>query len=268
MEKYPLDGTLNPNTLMQLYIFCRKQTDPETLREKRLILCNTAWPQCQPGDREKYTLDGTLNPNTLMQLDIFCNELSMWAKIPLCSSFSESQNEQEAHQRGSANVGPSLQELSLKTEDEMRDVVGWVFLTPKLWTSLLFQVDLRCVGNCNDSNYIIAFAPDSKTTWEIMNKVASAPFMRGAVRVIFKDTFAYRLKFSWGGRVSRMKEHRDHSAHCQAIGDKLTCEASLFWEKGFVAFQAVINAALIEYLSSCMRWYLGMGEWMKYTSVL
>ncbi|KAI5279615.1 Natural Cytotoxicity Triggering Receptor 3 Ligand 1 [Manis pentadactyla] len=75
MEKYPLDGTLNPNTLMQLYIFC-KQTDPETLREKRLILCNTAWPQCQPGDREKYTLDGTLNPNTLMQLDIFCNELN------------------------------------------------------------------------------------------------------------------------------------------------------------------------------------------------
>ncbi|KAK2507818.1 hypothetical protein MC885_014423, partial [Smutsia gigantea] len=34
--------------------------------------------------------------------------------------------------------------------------------------------------------------------------------------------------------------------HCQAINDKLTCEASLFWEKGFVAFQAAINAALIE----------------------
>ncbi|KAI5220967.1 Natural Cytotoxicity Triggering Receptor 3 Ligand 1 [Manis pentadactyla] len=51
-------------------------TDPETLREKRLILCNTAWPQCQPGDREQCTLDGTLNPNTLMQLDLFCNELN------------------------------------------------------------------------------------------------------------------------------------------------------------------------------------------------
>lgn len=35
-----------------------------------------------------------------------------------------------------------------------------------------------------------------------------------AVRVIFKDTFAYHLRFSWGGRISRMKEHRDHSGNC------------------------------------------------------
>ncbi|KAI5929128.1 ATP-binding cassette sub-family A member 9 [Manis javanica] len=61
------------------------------------------------------------------------------------------------------------------------------FLIPKLWTSLLFQAVYLSIhvssrsemcDNFNDSNYIIAFATDSKTTWEIKNKVASAPFMR------------------------------------------------------------------------------------------
>lgn len=35
------------------------------------------------------------------------------------------------------------------------------------------------VDDFNDTNYVIAFAPESKTTQEIMNKVASAPFMEG-----------------------------------------------------------------------------------------
>uniref|UniRef100_A0A8C4PSB0 ATP binding cassette subfamily A member 9 n=1 Tax=Equus asinus asinus TaxID=83772 RepID=A0A8C4PSB0_EQUAS len=129
-------------------------------------------------------------------------------------------------------------------------------------------MDLGRVDNFNDSNYVIAFAPESKTTQEIMNKMASAPFMKGrtimgwpdeksmdeldfnysvdTVRVIFKDTFSYHLKFSWGGRIPKMKEHRDHSAHCQIMDEKVTCEGSMFWEKGFVAFQAAINAAIIE----------------------
>ncbi|XP_008535994.1 ATP-binding cassette sub-family A member 9 isoform X2 [Equus przewalskii] len=129
-------------------------------------------------------------------------------------------------------------------------------------------MDLGRVDNFNDSNYVIAFAPESKTTQEIMNKMASAPFMKGrtimgwpdeksmdeldfnysvdTVRVIFKDTFSYHLKFSWGGRIPKMKEHRDHSAHCQIMDEKITCEGSMFWEKGFVAFQAAINAAIIE----------------------
>ncbi|XP_055983410.1 ATP-binding cassette sub-family A member 9 [Sorex fumeus] len=128
--------------------------------------------------------------------------------------------------------------------------------------------DLGRVDNFNDSNYVIAFTPESQTTQEIMNKVASAPFMKGrtimgwpdeksmdeldlnystdAVRVIFNDTFSYHLKFSWGGRIPEVKEHRDHSAHCQAMDEKLVCEASMFWVKGFVAFQAAINAAIIE----------------------
>lgn len=35
-------------------------------------------------------------------------------------------------------------------------------------------------------------------------------------------------------------------AHCQVMDEKITCEGSVFWEKGFVAFQAAINAAIIE----------------------
>lgn len=40
-------------------------------------------------------------------------------------------------------------------------------------------MNLGRVDNFNDSNYVIAFAPESKTTQEIMNKAASAPFMKG-----------------------------------------------------------------------------------------
>ncbi|XP_017919420.1 PREDICTED: ATP-binding cassette sub-family A member 9 isoform X5 [Capra hircus] len=129
-------------------------------------------------------------------------------------------------------------------------------------------VDLGRVDNFNDSDYVIAFAPESKTTQEIMNKLASAPFIKGrpisgwpdeqsmgelelnysadAVRVIFNDAFSYHLKFLWGHRIPTMKEHGDHAAHCQVMDESVMCEASLFWEKGFVAFQAAINAAIIE----------------------
>ncbi|KAI5931788.1 Natural cytotoxicity triggering receptor 3 ligand 1 [Manis javanica] len=97
-EQCPLDAPLNPNTLMQLDVFCKQLIalplraeflpsqciwgrdtdvvvrDLETLRKKRVIRCNTAWPQCQPEDRVKCPLDGSLNPNTLMQLDVFCKQ--------------------------------------------------------------------------------------------------------------------------------------------------------------------------------------------------
>ncbi|XP_004593011.2 ATP-binding cassette sub-family A member 9 [Ochotona princeps] len=135
-------------------------------------------------------------------------------------------------------------------------------------SSQMPAVDLGCVDTFNESNYLILFAPESKTTREIMKKVASAPFMKGrtvmgwpddksmneldlndsidAVRVIFNDTFSYHLKFSWGHRIPKIKEHRDHAAHCQVMDEKVMCQSSIFWEKGFVAFQAAINAAIIE----------------------
>ncbi|KAM9210611.1 LOW QUALITY PROTEIN: ATP-binding cassette sub-family A member 9-like [Dugong dugon] len=129
-------------------------------------------------------------------------------------------------------------------------------------------MDLGHVDNFNDSDYVVAFVPDSKTTQEKINKAASASFMKGrtimgfpdeesmnelelnysidAMRIIFNDTFSYHLKFSWGQRIPRMEEHRDHSAHCHAVDEKITCDSSKFWEKGFIAFQAAINAAIIE----------------------
>uniref|UniRef100_A0A8C2N629 ATP-binding cassette, sub-family A member 9 n=1 Tax=Cricetulus griseus TaxID=10029 RepID=A0A8C2N629_CRIGR len=130
------------------------------------------------------------------------------------------------------------------------------------------EMDLGRVDNFNDSNYIIAFAPESKTIYEIMSIVASTPFMKGrrivacpdetsmneldlnysmdAVRVIFKDTFSYHLKFPWGHRIPPVKEHKDHSAPCETVNNTITCRNSVFWEKGFVAFQAAINAGIIE----------------------
>ncbi|XP_008059225.1 ATP-binding cassette sub-family A member 9-like, partial [Carlito syrichta] len=128
--------------------------------------------------------------------------------------------------------------------------------------------DLGHVDTFNDSNYVIAFAPESKMAREIMDKVASAPFIKGstvmgwpdeksmdtldlnysidAVKVAFTDTLSYRLKFSWRHRIHKMKEHKNHSARCDAFEETIMCEDLMFWEKGFVAFQAAINAAVIE----------------------
>ncbi|XP_037665432.1 ATP-binding cassette sub-family A member 9 isoform X2 [Choloepus didactylus] len=170
-----------------------------------------------------------------------------------------------------------LKKWRMKREILLEWIFSFLLLFAYLSSSNLHQVndfshmpamDLGRVDNFNDSDYVIAFAPESKTTQEIMNKVASAPFMKGrtimglpneesmdeldlnysidAVRVIFNDTFSYHLKFSWGLRIPKMNDHRDHSAHCHPMDKKITCEVSKFWEKGFVAFQAAINAAIIE----------------------
>ncbi|XP_049717422.1 ABC-type organic anion transporter ABCA8-like isoform X1 [Elephas maximus indicus] len=129
-------------------------------------------------------------------------------------------------------------------------------------------VDLGRVDSFKDSNYIIAYTPVTNTTQQIMNKVTSAPFMTGRVvmglsdeesieelsamypeeivKVIFTDTFSYHLKFLLGHRIPTRKEHGDHTAHCYEIHGDIDCGISEFWEKGFVAFQAAINAAIIE----------------------
>ncbi|KAM6163399.1 ATP-binding cassette sub-family A member 9 [Rhynchocyon petersi] len=136
----------------------------------------------------------------------------------------------------------------------------------------LSAMDLGRVDHFNDSDYVVTFAPTSQTIQEIMNRVASVPFMKGrtivgfpdeesmdeleynhsidAVRIIFNDIFSYHLKFAWGQRIPRTKEHSDHSAHCYPMDRKIACEGSMFWEKGFIAFQAAINAAIIEMITN------------------
>lgn len=56
-------------------------------------------------------------------------------------------------------------------------------------------------------------------------------------------------------------------AHCHTTDNEVTCAASLFWEKGFIAFQAAINAAIIEVsmkLKKQMNCKLSFDGWLSY----
>uniref|UniRef100_A0A5F9DU75 ATP binding cassette subfamily A member 8 n=1 Tax=Oryctolagus cuniculus TaxID=9986 RepID=A0A5F9DU75_RABIT len=134
--------------------------------------------------------------------------------------------------------------------------------------SSLSTVDLGRIDSFNDSSYVVAYTPFTNTTQRIMSKFSSASFMTGrevmalpdeeniteiishhygdVVEVIFTNTHSYNLKFMRGYRMPNMKEHQDHLAHCHKTEDMIVCEATYFWTKGFVAFQAAINAAIIE----------------------
>uniref|UniRef100_A0A673V4C3 ATP binding cassette subfamily A member 8 n=1 Tax=Suricata suricatta TaxID=37032 RepID=A0A673V4C3_SURSU len=134
--------------------------------------------------------------------------------------------------------------------------------------SSLPAMDLGPVDSFNESTFTLAFTPVTNTTQQIMDKVASASFMKDKkllglsreediqeliahhsteiIQVIFANTFSYHLKFLLGHRIPTVKEHRDHTGHCDAISDNVSCDVSRYWEKGFVALQAAINAAIIE----------------------
>ncbi|XP_056673205.1 ATP-binding cassette sub-family A member 10 isoform X2 [Monodelphis domestica] len=134
--------------------------------------------------------------------------------------------------------------------------------------SELSAMSLGRVDKFNDSDLVVAYTPISNTTQKIMDKMAAAPFMKGRkvigmpnqeamdtlipkkysemVGIIFTDNFSYELKFNWGYRTPVMKEHLDHSAHCFETYGEITCSLTSYWERGFVAFQAAINAAIIE----------------------
>ncbi|PNJ50971.1 ABCA10 isoform 11, partial [Pongo abelii] len=60
------------------------------------------------------------------------------------------------------------------------------------------------------------------------------------------DTLSYRLTFNWGYRIPVIKEHSEYTEHCWAIHGEIFCYLAKYWLKGFVAFQAAINAAIIE----------------------
>ncbi|XP_051851187.1 ATP-binding cassette sub-family A member 10-like [Antechinus flavipes] len=134
--------------------------------------------------------------------------------------------------------------------------------------SELSPMPLGRVDKFNDSDLVVAYTPISNTTQKIMDKMATAPFMKGRkiipmpnqeamdaiipknysemVGIIFMNNFSYELKFNWGYRTPIMKEHLDHSAHCFEMFGEITCSLTSYWERGFVAFQAAINAAIIE----------------------
>ncbi|XP_038943366.1 ABC-type organic anion transporter ABCA8 isoform X2 [Rattus norvegicus] len=127
--------------------------------------------------------------------------------------------------------------------------------------------DLGRVDSFTQSGFMIGYTPVTSTTRQIMEKVAAVPFMAGrkvlglldeenirelteshqeVIRVIFSDTFSYHLKFQFGQRIPKSREHGDHEAHCFEMYEDVDCLISIFWKKGFVALQAAINAAIIE----------------------
>ncbi|XP_037664575.1 ATP-binding cassette sub-family A member 8 isoform X2 [Choloepus didactylus] len=129
-------------------------------------------------------------------------------------------------------------------------------------------MDMGRVDSFTRAEFTIVYTPVTNTTQQIMNKVASTPFMADSkilglsdeksieeliekypeeiVRVIFTNTFSYHLKFLLGRRIPTKKEHEDHAAHCYELHGDINCGISKFWKNGFVTLQASINAAIIE----------------------
>ena len=60
----------------------------QDLRKKKLILCNTAWPQYSLGDDEKWPVKGPLNLNIIYQLDLFCKKQGKWTEVPYVQAFT------------------------------------------------------------------------------------------------------------------------------------------------------------------------------------
>ncbi|XP_036125022.1 ATP-binding cassette sub-family A member 8-like [Molossus molossus] len=129
--------------------------------------------------------------------------------------------------------------------------------------------DLGRVDSLNLSTFTLTYTPVTNTTQQIMSKVASVSFMHDkeilglsseermqeltsnypgeTIGVIFTNTFLYNLKFYPGKRIPVIKEHKDHSAHCWTVyTEDVRCTVTEFWDEGFVALQAAINAAIIE----------------------
>ncbi|KAM6163533.1 ATP-binding cassette sub-family A member 6 [Rhynchocyon petersi] len=126
--------------------------------------------------------------------------------------------------------------------------------------------DLGRLDQFNDSYLIVGYTPISNATQKIMNKTATAPFLKGrkiigvpdekaievliqengpyVAAIIFNDSFSYTLKLLQGYGIPFMKE--DLSAHCWEGYNEILCSSNFYWKRGFVPLQTAINAAIIE----------------------
>ncbi|XP_045155421.1 ATP-binding cassette sub-family A member 6 [Echinops telfairi] len=127
--------------------------------------------------------------------------------------------------------------------------------------------ELGRVDTFNRSYVEVVYTPVSNWTKQIMDKVASAPFLKGrsvvgaqdenaldklildntpySMAVIFNDAFSYKLKHFQGYGIPYMKE--EHlSAHCWMGYEGLWCTQTVYWLNGFMTLQTAINAAIIE----------------------
>ncbi|XP_031209944.1 ATP-binding cassette sub-family A member 6-like [Mastomys coucha] len=126
--------------------------------------------------------------------------------------------------------------------------------------------DLGSINKFNGSYIMVVYTPVSNITQQIMNKTTFAPTMKGtrvigvpskkdldevllenvprALGIIFNDTFSYKLKVYIRFGNPFLKE--DLLAHCWDTYSDVFCSLSRYWERGFVALQTAINAAIIE----------------------
>ncbi|XP_075415800.1 ATP-binding cassette sub-family A member 6 [Tenrec ecaudatus] len=127
--------------------------------------------------------------------------------------------------------------------------------------------ELGRVDTFNRSYVEVVYTPVSNRTQQIMDKVASAPFLKGrrvvgardetaldklildntphSMAVIFNDAFSYKLKHFQGYGIPYIKE--EHlSAHCWMGYNEFWCTQMVYWMNGFVTLQTAINAAIIE----------------------
>ncbi|XP_052051312.1 ATP-binding cassette sub-family A member 6 isoform X2 [Apodemus sylvaticus] len=129
---------------------------------------------------------------------------------------------------------------------------------------------LGSIDEFNGSSIMVVYTPISNITEQIMNKTAFAPTMKGtriigvpsikdldevlleniphAFGIIFNNTFSYKFKVFLMYGNPFLKE--DLLAHCWDIYSHVFCSLSIYWERGFVALQTAINAAIIEFTTN------------------
>ncbi|XP_060058625.1 ATP-binding cassette sub-family A member 6 [Erinaceus europaeus] len=127
------------------------------------------------------------------------------------------------------------------------------------------------VDEFNDTIYLI-YTPITNITQQIMNHTAFASFWKegrviGAPNqkdmdnlliehfpfvagIIFKDPLSYSLKFFQGYNIPFIQEDL-FSAHCWSFNNLyVSCLLGKYWNRGFVAVQTAINAAIIQVMTS------------------
>ena len=55
--------------------------DPQSLKNTRLIFCDTEWPHYPLENGEHWPVKGSLNYDTILQLDKFCRKQRKWVEV-------------------------------------------------------------------------------------------------------------------------------------------------------------------------------------------
>ncbi|NWQ92203.1 ABCAA protein, partial [Burhinus bistriatus] len=140
------------------------------------------------------------------------------------------------------------------------------------------EVPYSSLGQLDDPAYnatgvTIAFAPNTVTTRQIMNKVALNSVMIGMklealdderalekawvsnneiIGVVFKDNYSYHLRFDAGNTVIP-NDNFGYIDNCYNFSSWY-CDSPRYWYKGFLSLQSSIDAAIIEVVTNHSVW--------------